>query len=76
MAVKVRYNSDAPYWLVIPAVIGLVFGIALTTWFWMLVLGGLHGSVWERVPALGFWPTMLCVIVFSVVAGSIKAERK
>jgi hypothetical protein len=45
-------------------IVGQIGQTAIRTWFLMLILGGLHGSVFEQVPALGYWQTLLCILAF------------
>lgn len=35
------------------------------TWWVMLALGGVHHDVSEQVPALGYWQTMLVLLVLT-----------
>lgn len=47
--------------------VSLAFAVvAATAWIVMLVLGALHHSVWESVPAIGFWNTVLMVFLLEV----------
>lgn len=58
---------------------GLVLTLAavslfLTSWILMLLLGAVH-SFAEWVPALGYWQTVLVVLLVQIVAGIIKSVR-
>ena len=46
----------------------LVSGYALAGWLVMLLLGALHHSVWESVPALGYAPSVIVAVALGVLA--------
>lgn len=41
-------------------------GLALSTWLIMLVLGMIH-SVWDVIPALGFWQSGIVALALSLL---------
>lgn len=47
-------------------------GVLLTAWILMLVLGGVHHSLWAAVPALGFWQSVLVAIVLNFLSSFLK----
>jgi hypothetical protein len=46
----------------------LVLGYALFGWLVMVLLGALHHSVWESVPALGYGPSVLVAVALGLVS--------
>ncbi|GAB3251871.1 hypothetical protein [Kineosporia babensis] len=54
--------------------IGQIIQTALRTWFLMLLLGGLHGSVFPQVPAIGYWQTLLCIVTFDYLLAFAVAD--
>ena len=53
-------------------VLAAVAGLPLTAWILMLLLGALHHSVTDVIPALGYWA---CVLVVAAI-GFLKALIK
>ena len=62
---------------------GIVFSVAfaigiivtgLTAWILMLLLGAVH-SFAEWVPALGYWQTVLVILLVRVVTAVIKSVK-
>lgn len=51
-------------WLVLVAANILVSG-----WILMLLIGAVHGSIWESVPALGYGPSILLAAIISLIVG-------
>lgn len=49
-------------WLTVSAI-----GIGITSWILMLLIGAVHNSVWEAVPAIGFWPSVLVTVFLSFI---------
>lgn len=43
--------------------------MALSDWLIMLVLGAVHAEVFAAVPALGFWQTVLTMLLVGLVGG-------
>lgn len=63
--------------LVVLLVIGLIFARALfAAWVAMLLLGALHHSVSDSVPALSYWATFLVILAVSFVAGLFGKSSK
>lgn len=51
----------------------LTFGSFLTSaWILMLILGALHHSVTDVIPAVGYWVSLLIVAAFAFLKGLIK----
>jgi hypothetical protein len=46
----------------------LVAAYAFAGWVVMLLLGALHHSVWEAVPALGYGPSVIVAVALGLVA--------
>lgn len=44
-------------------------GIAFNAWILMLLLGAVHGSLWESVPAFGYGPSILLTVILSIIVG-------
>jgi len=45
------------------------FSFAWSTWLVMLLLGVVHHSIAESVPALGFWETLPLGILITLITG-------
>lgn len=43
--------------------------VAFNGWILMLLLGAVHGSIWESVPALGYGPSVLLAAIVSIIVG-------
>jgi hypothetical protein len=54
--------------------LGGVAALLVNAWLLMLLLGGLHHSVWSEVPALGYGPTILVVLALGVIAGLVRSK--
>lgn len=54
-------------------VVILAVSFAWTTWLIMLLLGILN-SVWDSVPALGFWETLPIGIILTLLLGGTNAS--
>jgi hypothetical protein len=48
-------------------VIGDIFGGAVRTWVVMLLLGAAHIHISPAIPALGYWQTLLGLVLLSAV---------
>lgn len=50
--------------------LALVAGMtAFNGWILMLLLGAVHGSLWESVPAFGYGPSVLLALIIAFVVG-------
>lgn len=50
----------------------LVSAYALFGWLVMLLLGALHHSVWESIPALGYGPSVIVAVALGLVANVLR----
>lgn len=64
--VKTAGSAGAVVLLLLSVV--LVVGYALAGWLVMLLLGALHHSVWEAVPALGFGPSVIVAVALGFIS--------
>lgn len=48
----------------------IVLGVVLGPWLLMLAIGGVHSSL-PSVPALGFWPCLLIMLICSLLFGGV-----
>ena len=54
--------------LAILGVLAFIAGVAaLNAWIVMLIVGALHNSVWEVIPAFGFWQVWLVLLALGVL---------
>lgn len=60
--------------VLIALLLALVWGVG--GWVLMLLLGGIHHSVWASVPALGYWQSVLVYALLSLIAGLFKGASK
>lgn len=53
--------------VVILWIISAAAGLTLSGWIVMLLLGALHNSVYEGIPALAFFPSVIVALALSVL---------
>jgi hypothetical protein len=62
-----------------PEIVGGCIGVAgapfLEAWVLMLVMGGIHDGVSERVPAVGYWPAVCLVISLNMLTAFVRKLR-
>lgn len=54
--------------------INSVSNAVIATWIVMLLLGGIHSEFDSRIPAPGFWGTMLALYSLVFVSALVRAE--
>lgn len=52
----------------------LVLGYAAFGWVVMLLLGALHNSVWDSVPALGYGPSVLVAVALGLLSNALRRK--
>ena len=73
----VKLKTSHPLWLVVPFIVLLgVLAAIGQVWIVMLIIGGIHGSISNRVPALGFWASALIVLALGILGSFFKGDSK
>lgn len=52
----------------------LVIGYAAFGWVVMLLLGALHNSVWDAVPALGYGPSIIVAVALGLLSNALRRK--
>ena len=73
----VKLKTSHPLWLIVPftVLLGVLAAIG-QVWIVMLIIGGIHGSISDRVPALGFWGSALVVFALGILGSFFKGDSK